>query len=63
MKSHIYSLKASTIVKIARQCFENFGGPNAPNASPLVARLCSCHIVERSTLLIVFSFENYLSPE
>jgi len=33
-------LKVSTNVKAAMQCFENFGGSNAPNAPPpLVARL------------------------
>jgi len=32
-------LKVSTNVKIAMQCFENFGEANAPNAPPLVARL------------------------
>jgi len=33
-------LKVSTYVKIAMQCFQNFGGgANAPNASPPVARL------------------------
>jgi len=31
-------LKVSANVKIAMQCFKNFGGANAPNA-PLVARL------------------------
>jgi len=33
-------LKVATNLKIAIQCFENFGGgANAPNAPPLVARL------------------------
>jgi len=32
-------LKGSANVKIAMQCFENFGGANAPNAPRLVARL------------------------
>jgi len=33
-------LKVSSNVKIAMQCFKNFGGGvNAPNATPLVARL------------------------
>jgi len=33
-KFHLYSLKVSTHVKISVQCFENFGGGNAPNAPP-----------------------------
>jgi len=33
-KSHLYSLKVSAHVKISVECFENFGGANAPNAAP-----------------------------
>ena len=39
MKFHLYLLKGSANVKISVQCFENFGGTNAPNVPPLVARL------------------------
>jgi len=30
MKFNLYSLKVSANVKIAMQCFENFGGADAP---------------------------------
>jgi len=30
IKFHLYSLKDSTNVKIAMQCFENFGGGKCP---------------------------------
>jgi len=33
-------LKVSTNVDIAMQCFENFGGENAPNAPPWL-RACN----------------------
>jgi len=38
-------LKVSTNVKIAMQCFENFGGTNAPNAPPgcSPATILLCH--------------------
>jgi len=36
MNFHLYSLKVSTNVKIALQCFENFGGGKCP---PPIARL------------------------
>jgi len=32
-------LKVSSNVKIAMQCFENFGGGETPQMPPLVARL------------------------
>jgi len=35
-------LKVSANVKIAMQCFENFGGANAPN-TPLVVHLAPNH--------------------
>jgi len=38
-KFRLYSLKVSAYVKISVECFENFGGANAPNVSPLIARL------------------------
>ena len=34
MKFHLYSLKVSTNVKIAMQCFENFGGGKCPKYPP-----------------------------
>jgi len=39
MKFHLYSLKVFANVKIAMQCFENFGGDKCPKCTLLVARL------------------------
>ena len=33
-KIHLYSLKDSTNVRMAMQCFENFGGDKCPKSPP-----------------------------
>jgi len=54
---HLYSLKDSTNVKIAMQCFENFGGNKCP---PLVARLVAIvtGYVVTSQYDVIFKFAN-----
>jgi len=47
-KFQLYYLKVSANVKIAMQCFENFGGANAPNAPWL--RACGDVITPHITL-------------
>ena len=53
-KFHLYTLKVAANVKLAMQCFENFGGAYAPNA-PLVVRLST---VQRQELMLPDSSTN-----
>ena len=50
MKFHLYSLKVSTNVKIAMQCFENFGDGKCPKC-PHCLRACN-HTKRRVTEFI-----------
>jgi len=56
MKSHLYYLKVSANVKIAMQCFENFGGGKCPKCPPLVARLCSYACLKHDCAQIIAKF-------
>jgi len=51
-------LKVSANVKIAMQCFENFGGTNAPNAPPGCAP--GAHAIQPAACFARYSIINYL---